>query len=368
MSKDYYKVLGVARNATKDDIKKAYRSLAHKYHPDKSGGDEARFKELNEAYQILSDENKRSQYDQFGRVFEGNAAGGGFGGAGPGGFRFDFGGEGPGAFADFDFSDVFEDFFGGAFGGGGGRRRQSERKGKDIRIDLEISFEESVFGGKKEIQIEKIGRCARCTGSGGEPGTKFRNCPTCQGMGSVQKTQRTFLGSFTQVSTCVECMGSGKRPEQVCARCQGRGIEPVIERIEVFVPKGIRDGEILKMTGKGEASLAGGVPGDLLIAIHVLPHKMFRRQGDDIVMTLPIKLSQAILGDTIEVETLEGVIRLKVPEGTQPGDILKVRGKGVYASSGYGRGDLLIEVKLDVPRRVSRRVKDITQELREEGL
>lgn len=367
MAKDYYKVLGVARNATKEDVKKAYRALAHKFHPDK-GGDEQRFKEINEAYQVLSDERKRAQYDQFGQVFEGGTGGaqGGFGFEWPGGFRVDFNEQGGGNSADFDFSEVFEDFFG--FGGGAsGRTKTRERKGRDIRIDLEIPFEDSILGTKKEIELSKLSRCARCNGSGGEPDTKMRNCATCQGRGNVQKSQRTFLGSFTQVAVCPECSGGGKRPEVLCTQCRGKGIEVRRERLEVFVPKGIRDGEALKISGKGEASLYGGVPGDLYINLHVSPHLIFRRQGDDIVMQLPVKLSQAILGDTVEVETLEGVIRLKIPEGTQAGDILKIRGKGAYQSSGYGRGDLLVEVKVEIPRKASRKIKDFIEALRSEG-
>ena len=369
MSKDYYQSLGVARNATKDEIKKAYRSLAHKYHPDK-GGDEARFKEINEAYQILSDDTKRSQYDQFGRVFEGGGAQqGGF--EWPGGFRFDFGGadgsSARGFNSEFDFSDVFEDFLGAGFGGGN-RTKSRDRKGKDIKLDIRIPFEESILGAKRDVEIAKLARCARCSGSGGEPDTKLTNCPTCQGKGNIQKTQRTFLGSFTQVSTCPECNGAGKRPEKKCTRCHGRGVEQATERLEVFVPRGIRDGEILKISGKGEASLVGSLPGDLYIEIHVDPHPVFRRQGDDVIMQLPIKISQAIAGDTVDVETLDGTLRLKIPEGTQPGDILKIRGKGAYASSGYGRGDLLIEIKVEVPKKSGKRMKEIIEKLKDEGL
>lgn len=363
MPKDYYQVLGVARNATKEEIKKAYRALAHKYHPDK-GGDEARFKELNEAYQVLADDRKRSQYDQFGRVFEGGGAHqGGF--EWPGGFRVDFGEGGAGNFADFDFSDVFEDFFGG--GGGATRTRSRERKGKDIRVDLETAFEESILGGKRTIELSKLSRCSRCSGSGGEPNAKLRTCSTCQGKGNMQKTQRTFLGSFTQVSTCGECFGSGKRPETLCAQCRGRGVEQRLETLEIFIPKGVRDGEMLKITGKGEASLSGGIPGDLYIHLRVASHRVFRRQGDDIVMQLPIKLSQAVLGESVEIEAIDGGIRLKVPEGTQAGDILKVRGKGAYFASGYGRGDLLIEIKVEMPKKITKKVKELLQELKSEG-
>ncbi|MBI4225218.1 MAG: molecular chaperone DnaJ [Candidatus Sungbacteria bacterium] len=372
MAKDYYKTLGIARNATKDEIKKAYRKLAHQYHPDK-GGNEAQFKEISEAYQILSDDQKRSQYDQFGNVFEGGGRGGDQYSGGfqwPGGFRVDFGEQGPNgggsSAGDFDFSDIFEDFLGMGMGGGG-RTRTHERKGKDIQIDLEIPFEESILGAKKEIELGKLSRCTRCSGAGGEPGSKTKTCPTCQGKGNVQKTQRTFLGSFTQVSTCPECFGQGTRPETACQQCRGKGVEQRVEQLEIFVPRGIRDGEILKITGKGEASLANGVAGDLYAHLHVLPHKVFRRQGEDIIMALPIKLSQAILGDSVEVNAIDGAIKLKIPEGTQPGDILKVRGKGAYHPSGYGRGDLLVEMKVDVPRKPGKKVKEFAEDLKKEG-
>lgn len=374
MAKDYYKTLGVARNASKDEIKKAYRKLAHQYHPDK-GGDEARFKEINEAYHVLSDDQKRSQYDQFGSVFESAGGRGGDQHSGgfqwPGGFRVDFGeGAAPGFNAgEFDFSDIFEDFLGMGFGAGSGRAKSHERKGKDIRIDLEIPFEESILGVKKDIELGKLSRCTRCSGSGGEPGSKTKTCPTCQGKGNVQKTQRTFLGSFTQVSTCPECLGAGARPEVPCQQCRGKGVEQLIERLEIFVPRGIRDNEILKLTGKGEASLAGGVAGDLYAHVHVLAHRTFRRQGEDIIMQLPIKLSQAILGDSVEVHAIDGdgAIKLKIPEGTQAGDILKVRGKGAYHPSGYGRGDLLVEVKVEIPRKTGKKVKELAEDLKKEG-
>lgn len=362
MAKDYYKVLGIARNATKDEIKKAYRALAHKFHPDK-GGDEARFKEVNEAYQVLSDEKKRSQYDQFGQVFEGGGGQGGFGFEWPGGIRFDFGG-GMGGGEGFDFADVFEDLLGM---GMGGRGKTRERKGKDIRFDLEIQFQDSIFGSKREIEFPRVARCERCASSGAEPGTKMKTCPACDGKGNIQKTQRSFLGSFTQVAVCADCHGTGKRPEHPCTDCRGKGIRNIQERLEVFIPKGVREGEILKITGKGEMSMAGSVPGDLYIQLHILSHPVFRRQGDNIIMTVPVKVSQAILGDSADVETLDGVIHVKIPEGTQPGDILKVRGKGAYLSSGYGRGDLLIEVKVEIPKRLSKRGKEAVQELKRDG-
>ncbi|TSC68486.1 MAG: molecular chaperone DnaJ [Parcubacteria group bacterium Gr01-1014_66] len=367
MAKDYYKVLGIPRNATKEDVKKAYRTLAHKFHPDKAGGDETRFKEINEAYQVLSDDKKRGQYDRFGQVFEGGAGGhqGGF--EWPGGTRFDMSGDGAGGFGDFDFADIFEDFFGGSMAREG-RKKSQDRRGKDVQIEMNIPFAESILGGKREIELTKIARCPRCEGSGGEPKTGFITCPTCQGRGNVQRTQRTFLGSFAQVSVCVECIGSGKRPEKPCVECRGRGVASRQERLEIFIPKGVREGEVLKISGKGEASLTGGPPGDLYIQLHVMPHDIFRRQGDDIVMVLPIKLSQALLGDTIEVKTLDGVLRMKIPEGTQASDLLKVRGKGVYTSSGYSRGDLLVEIKIEIPKKLSKKIKELVAVLREEGM
>ncbi len=361
MAKDYYKLLGIARNASKEEIKKAYRELAHKYHPDK-GGSADRFKEINEAYHVLSNDEKRAQYDQYGQVFEGGGGSqqGGF--QWPGGFRMDFGGEN-GA-GDFDFSDVFEDIFGG---GGAARARSRERRGKDIRMDMEISFEESILGVKKEVELYKLMRCGNCAGTGGEKGSPMRTCATCQGKGNIQKTQRTFLGSMTQVSTCPECAGAGKRPETLCGQCRGKGVEQRNEQFEVFVPKGIRDGEMLKMSGKGEASTTSGAPGDLYLHIHVSPHKTFRRQGDDIIMRLPIKLSQAMTGASVDINAIDGMIKLKIPEGTQSGDILSVRGKGAYNTSGYGRGNLLIELRVGLPKRASRKIKEIARELEEEG-
>ena len=368
MAKDYYQVLNIARNASKEEVKKAYRKLAHKYHPDK-GGDEKRFKEISEAYQILSNERSRAHYDQFGDApapGAGRAGQGGF--EWPGGFRVDFGEGAPDnrGFGDFDFSDVFEDVL-GAGGFGPGRRKPDGARGKDIHIGLEIAFEESVMGAKKQIDLARIARCGACTGSGAEPGTKMKTCPMCQGKGNIQKTQRTFLGSFTAVSACPECMGAGKRPETPCGVCRGKGVEEKMERLEVFVPRGIREGEILKISGKGDASPAGKSPGDLYIEIRVLPHPVFRRQGDDVIMILPVRLSQAILGDTVDVATLDGAIRLKIPESTQPGDILSVRGRGAWRPSGYGRGDLLIEIKVEIPKHASKRVKDAGRTLAEEG-
>lgn len=368
MPKDYYKVLGVARNATKDDIKKSYRTLAHKFHPDK-GGDEKRFKEINEAYQILSDEQKRTQYDQFGQVFESGSeargsAGGQSGFGWPGGMRFDFGEEIDGrGFSDFDFSDAIHDLFGGA-----GRRKQGQERGRDLRIGIEVSFDESILGAKKEIGLLRLVRCAACTGSGAAPGADLGTCAACQGKGRVQKTQRTILGSFTSVAVCAECRGSGKVPERICPDCKGKTVAEKTESLDIFIPRGIRDGEALKITGKGDALPGGRTPGDLYIEIRVVPDPMRRRQGDDIITSLLLKVSQAILGDTVEIATIDGAIRMKIPEGTQSGDILSVRGKGAWRASGYGRGDLLVQIKVETPKGLSKKTRDLIKQLAQEGM
>ena len=367
MTKDFYKILGVPRNATRDDIKKAYRRLAHQYHPDK-GGSEAKFKEINEAYQILGDEKKRAQYDQFGTVFESGRPGqGGFEwapGAGFGGFNF---GEDFRGFGDFDFADVFEDVFSGfGFGGTGSQRRS--KKGRDIQIELEIPFEEIIFGGRHPVDINKISVCERCKGSGSEPDTKMAKCGTCQGRGRVEKTQRTFLGALSQITACPTCQGRGEIPEVVCRDCGGKGALKRLESMEIFIPKGMEDGELLKISGKGEASVDGGVPGDLYVKIRMRPDKIFRRQGNDLVMSLPIKFTQAALGDSVEVKTPDGTIKLKIPEGTESGDILKIRGKGVPMARGYGRGDLLVEAKVLTPRHLSRKTREAVEKLREDGI
>lgn len=364
MAKDFYKILGVPRNATHDDIKKAYRRLAHQFHPDKQGGNEAKFKEINEAYQVLSDERKRQQYDQFGAVFgDGRNPGGQAGFEWAGGFPF---GDGSKGFGDFDFADIFEDVFPG-FGTGAASPRRS-RKGRDIQIELEAPFEEMIFGGRHEVALDKISPCVHCGGSGAEPGSKFDKCGSCQGSGRVEKTQRTFLGALSQITICPQCNGRGELPQERCKECAGRGVKKAVERLEIFVPKGIENGELLKISGKGEGSPWGGVPGDLYVKIRVRPDKVFRRQGNDLVMALPIKFTQAVLGDSVEIKTPESAIKLKIPEGTESGDILKIRGKGMPHPHGYGKGDLLIEIKVITPRHLSRKARETVEKLKEEGI
>jgi len=372
MNKDYYEVLGVPRNASTEEIKRAYRKLAHQHHPDKGGGNEAKFKELNEAYQTLGDENKRRHYDQFGRAFD---AAPGFGGAG-GGFQWeDIFGKSRGDGVHFDFGgnagdEAFDinDIFAGIFGFQDERTSGKRRRGKDIILELSISFERSILGGKEQVRFRRTVRCAHCAGSGGEPGSKSDKCKECAGTGNVRKTTRTFLGSMTRVETCTRCRGRGEVYTRSCSVCGGRGLAEREEEIEIVIPKGIKNEDTLQLSGKGEAAGPTSAPGDLYVRIKVLPHKIFRRQGDDLLMKFPIKISQAILGDTVTVNTLEGAVNLKIPEGTQSGDILRIRGKGVPEARGYSHGDLLVEISVDIPRRVPKHLRDQIERLKEEGL
>lgn len=362
MAQDYYKILGVERNASEDEIKKAYRKLAHKYHPDKAGGDEAKFKEINSAYQILSDKQKRSQYDQFGQTFDGagfdGGQGGGFSGfdfsqfsGQNGGFEFNFGGDG--------FGDIFSDIF------GGGNSRRTQTQGRDIQMDVEISFVEMISGVEKEIKLYKAIKCDKCEGSGGEPGSKEETCKTCKGTGQVKKAVRTILGSFMQTSVCNDCNGKGKTFSKKCSQCGGDGRyrKEVLEKIKV--PAGIDSGQTLALSGKGEAGENGSPAGDLLVRVFVLKDNDFKREGNDIFSDAHISFSQAVLGDKILVKTVEGDVSMKIPEGTQSGDVFRIRSKGVPKLRGFGRGDHFVKVIVDVPTKVSREQRDLIEKLRE---
>lgn len=363
MSKDYYEILGVQKTATKDDIKKAFHKLAHKYHPDKKGGDESKFKEINEAYNILSDEKKRAEYDTYGKVFGGAGApgAGGFGEAGAGGFEgFDFSGFANGqGFEGFDIGDIFSDFF-----GGGGRRKT--KRGRDISIDIELSFAESVFGTERKVLLNKTAVCDKCQGNGAEPGTEFKICPTCNGKGKINEVKRSFIGSFSTVSVCEACRGTGKIPKEKCTKCKGAGVLRKEQEISIKIPAGIDDGEMIRMTGNGEA-ISGGVPGDLYVKIHVKRHPLFRKEGNNLVMDLGIKLSDALLGSEYSIATLDGEIKVKIPEGVSFGEILRVKGKGVPAENGK-RGDLLIKIKIQLPSKLSKDAKKIVEDLKKEGI
>lgn len=346
--KDFYKILGIEKGASQDDVKRAFRKLAHEHHPDK-GGDEAKFKEINEAYQILGDPQKRQQYDQFGgAAFDGtgNFNGGGFGGF-PGGF--DFGGAG--------FDDL-GDILGGMFGMGGGRRRQ---KGEDIEVSVRMTFKEAVFGVEKEIPLNKKSNCERCGGQGAEPGSSMKTCATCAGRGFTISVQRTLLGNVQMKTACPECQGRGEKPEKLCTECHGSGTKHGRKTLRVDIPAGVEDGMRIRVRGEGESIGPSGEPGDLYILVHVERDPRFEREGSNIYSTKNIGFSQAALGDTVDVDTVDGKVQMKIPAGTQSGDELRLRGKGV--PSGRGRGDHIVIVRVMTPRKVDRRQKELLEEL-----
>ncbi|MCU0660669.1 MAG: molecular chaperone DnaJ [Candidatus Pacebacteria bacterium] len=358
MTKDYYKTLGVDKSASQEDLKKAFRKLAHQYHPDKKGGDEAKFKEVNEAYQVLSDEKKRANYDRFGSA-DGPTGGGFGGGQNYGGFQGGFQG-------DFDFgniNDIFSEFFGDnrGFNGGG----EAKPRGRDLSTEIKITFEESVFGVKKRIAVNKMATCNTCQGSGAKAGTALKQCPTCGGRGKIQEMRNSMFGSFASVRQCPTCHGVGKIPEEKCTHCKGSGVHKKEVEFEISVPAGINNDETLRLSGGGEA-VAHGIAGDLYIKISVTPHSTFKRVGNDLVMDIQIKLSDALLGAEYNIKTLDGTIALKIPEGVTHGEILRIRGKGVPTRN--GRGDMLVTVKIVMPKKLSKSAKHVVEELKKEGL
>lgn len=368
MSKDYYKILGVEKNATPDEIKRAYRKLAHQYHPDK-GGDPEKFKEVNEAYQVLSDPQKRSQYDQFGSTFEQAQAGGGF--SGFEGFRdfssfaeaFNFG-KGNGNNAGFGFGDIFEEIFSG---GGQSRRGPARKKrGQDIGLDVEISLGEAYNGTTKEFRLFKNAVCEKCKGSGAEPGSKMKQCPTCKGSGQIEKRVGGGFFSFSQVDICPECQGEGKIPDKRCTRCGGDGRVKEEKVLKIKIPAGIQNGQMISIEKEGEAAPKGGQPGDLYVNVHIKPDPRFVRQGDDLIYELPISISQAAIGDKVDVPTLSGWIKVKIPEGVESGTVIRLEGKGMPHLHRRGFGDMMIRVKVKTPKKLSKRAKELLEELRKE--
>lgn len=359
MNKDYYTILGIERNATKDDIKKAFRKLAHKHHPDKGNTDDAKFKEISEAYNILSDDKRRAEYDSYGRVFNGAGAPGA---PGAGFEGFDFGGSGFNAqdFQNFDLGDIFTEFF----NGGGGARRV--KRGRDISIDLELPFAEAVFGTKRKVLITKVSECKKCKGTGAKAGSSMDTCPTCNGKGNIHETKRSLLGTFTSMRVCDSCHGKGEVPHDKCNDCHGIGIKRQEVEISITVPENIHNGEMIRLSGAGEA-LSGGVPGDLYVKLHVEDDTRFKREGTNITTTLNIKLTDALLGKEYTLPTLDGEIQVKVPEGASPGEMLRLRGKGVPKRGG-GRGDLFIKLKIKLPQKLSKKAKMLVEELKEEGV
>lgn len=353
MSKDYYKILGLSRGASQEDVKRAFRELAHKYHPDK-GGDAEKFKEINEAYQALGNPEKRRQYDQFGATFDGA---GGFGGAGGpfGGFGGPSAGPGFGGFninMD-DLGDIFGDFF----GGGGSRRTARKKQGADIEMNLNINFKESILGAEKIIELYKTAKCDTCNGAGAESGAKINTCPECGGVGKTIRTQNTVFGNFQTSSICPRCAGEGRIPEKFCKDCRGTGIKKKSVSMKINIPAGINDGEILRVSGAGEAGGRGGSSGDLYLHIGVLGDNRFSREGDNLLVKAPLDFKIAALGGEIIVETLDGKTKIKIPEGTESGQIFRLRGKGVA-----GRGDMLAEVYVIVPKKLSKKQKKILEE------
>lgn len=363
---DYYEILGVAKTATQDEIKKAFHKLAHKYHPDK-GGDEKKFKEINEAYQVLSDQQKRAQYDQYGRVFENGQGGAGFD---PSGFSWAWGNRPQGEEYEFDFSnvgDIFEEFF----GGGSSRRatKKDARRGKDIQVDIEISLEKVLKDFIEKIDLTKQVVCHRCSGTGAEQGSKIKECVSCRGTGQVQQVKKTFLGSYTTLATCPECKGEGTIPEKPCNVCGGEGRIKGQETVEIKIPAGIDANQVIKVEGKGDAGKRGAKAGNLFVRLYIKKHPVFERRGDDLFAESEISFSQAALGDKVELKTLEGTnILLEVPAGTESGKILRISGKGIPHFNGYGKGNLYVELKIKTPKKISRKQKELFEKLKEEGL
>jgi molecular chaperone DnaJ len=369
MSKNYYEILGVAKSASKDEIKKAFYKLAQKHHPDKKGGNEAKFKEANEAYQILSDDEKRARYDQFGSGYENmGQPGAGYQQSGFGGFDFSGfsarGGQANGGM-DYDFgnlNDIFSDFFAGGMGGG----RTQARRGRDISTEIQISFKDAVFGISRKILITKTSNCPVCHGSGAKVGTKMETCKKCNGQGSIREAKRTILGTISSTKICEVCLGTGEVPKEVCENCHGKGVLRQEAEISLDVPAGIKDGEMIRMSGMGEA-VSHGTSGDLYIKINVQPHSVFKREGHDLVMNLNIKLSDALLGTEYPIETLDGPIKVKIPEGVSINEILRVKGKGV-PNSKTRRGDLLIKLNIKLPNKLSRHERELIEQLKKEGI
>jgi molecular chaperone DnaJ len=358
MSKDYYKILGVEKGASDDEVKKAFKKAAMQHHPDRQGGNEAKFKEVNEAYQVLSDKDKRARYDQYGSDFEQQGGfGGGAGwedfmraarnGQGGGGFDFNFGG--------MDFGDIF-----------GGGRGQRENRGRDIQVDVELDFKEAAFGVERTVSLRKQAKCVTCKGEGAEPGSKVDTCSACKGQGQTVQNQRTFLGTMQTVVTCSTCHGRGKFPTKKCTHCGGDGVLAQKVDVQVKIPAGIDDTQSIRLTGHGEAAPHAGTSGDLYVRVHIKPSKVFERDGVDVYTTKEVSFVQAVLGDTIEVETIDGMVKMVVPDGTESGQLIRLKGKGIQHLNSSSRGDHYVRVKIRVPRKLPKTVKQALEALKED--
>ena len=358
--RDYYEVLGVDKSASADEIKKAYRKLAKKYHPDLNPGDkakeaEAKFKEASEAYEILSDAEKKQRYDQFGHAgVDPQAGAGGYGGYG------DFGGFGGG------FEDIFSSFFGGGFGGQSRRNPNAPQKGRDLRYNIDLTFEQACFGCEIEINVNRTEKCDVCGGNGAEPGTSATTCSVCHGSGQVTTVQRTACGNFQSTRPCTTCGGTGKVIQSPCKACRGDGTVRKNRKVKVKIPAGIDDGQVISVSGQADAGKNGGPNGDLLVVARVKKHKIFARQGFDIVCEFPITFVEATLGAEVEVPTIDGKVTYNVPEGTQTGTVFRLRGKGVPKLHGNGaRGDQYVKINIEIPKNLTDKQKDILRQFDE---
>ena len=365
MQKDLYEILGVAKTADEKDIKSAYRKLALKYHPDKNKGDkeaEQKFKEINTAYQILSDPQKRKQYDQFGGI-PGDAGSGGWGGF-QGGFQGGFDGNGGFPFGD-GFADLFESFFGGAGGRKRAKKTSGGERGNDIETVVHLTFEEAAFGTTKELEITKPEKCSRCAGKGAEPGTPIVNCKECGGSGEIRQVKNTILGQMVTARTCSACDGLGKVPEKKCSECHGTTRVRGKKRITVKIPSGVDNSTTIRLSGEGESGTFGGMYGDLYVHIDVKASEKFGRKGADIYSDVSIDIPIAVLGGEVDVDTIHGPFKLKIPSGTQSETVFKLTGKGID-KAGSGKGDHFAKVKVEIPRKLSRKQKDLYEELLKE--
>ena len=355
--RDYYEVLGVSKGASEDEIKKAYKKMARKYHPDLNPGDksaEEKFKEVNEAYEVLSDANKKARYDQYGHAgVDPNFGAGGFGGGFDGGFDFS------------DLGDIFGSFFGGGFGGGRRTNPYAPQRGESIRLAVTISFEEAAFGCEKEVTVERYETCDTCHGSGCAPGTSPEVCPDCHGTGTVQQRRQTPMGVFATSSPCPKCGGKGRIIHQPCKDCRGSGMMRKRRTIQASIPAGIDNGQTISIRGQGNAGRNGGPAGDLLITITVRPHELFRREGTSVLCEAPITFTQAVLGAELEIPTIDGKVKYTLPEGTQSGTTFRLKGKGIPSINGRGRGDQYVTVYIETPRNLNKEQREALKKFAE---